>query len=152
MLCRAIQLTVFTLLMLAFVEAPSSLRWTSDPRSAERVVQPPWGATESVEMLCLLVHPFAPHAAEEIWERLGHEPSVQRAPWPSFDPALCEDEVIEVPVQINGKVRARITLAKDADEATALAAAEAAVADQLEGKTLVKRIWVPGRIVTLVAK
>lgn len=107
---------------------------------------------QSVEMLCLLVHPFAPHAAEEIWERLGHEPSVQRAPWPSFDPALCEDEVIEVPVQINGKVRARITLAKDADEATALAAAEAAVADQLEGKTLVKRIWVPGRIVTLVAK
>ncbi len=108
----------------------------------------------SVEALCVLLHPFAPHAAEELWEHLGHPPSIQRAPWPTFDPALCEDDVVEVPVQVNGKVRGRVTLAKDADEATAFAAAEGleAVASQLEGKRVLKRIWVPGRIVTLVAK
>ncbi len=108
----------------------------------------------SVEALVQLVHPFAPHLAEELWERLGHAPSIQAQPWPEHDPALTVDEVVEVPVQINGKVRGRVTLARDADEATAVAAAEAvpAVAAQLEGKTVLKRIWVPGRILTIVVK
>ncbi|HJL14817.1 MAG TPA: leucine--tRNA ligase [Sandaracinaceae bacterium LLY-WYZ-13_1] len=108
----------------------------------------------SVEALVRLVHPFAPHIAEELWERLGHAPSIQAQPWPAFDPARVEESVVEVPVQINGKVRGRITVAKDADEATAVAAAEANedVARQLEGKTVVKRIWVPGRILNLIAK
>jgi leucyl-tRNA synthetase len=107
-----------------------------------------------VEALCRLVHPFAPHVGEEVWERLGHAPSVQRAPWPEFDPALCEDEVVEVPVQINGKVRGKVTLPKDADEATATAAARQveAVAASIEGKNIVKRIWVPGRILNLIVK
>lgn len=109
---------------------------------------------ESVEALVQLVHPFAPHFAEEVWERLGHAPSIQNAPWPKFDPELVVDDVVEVPVQINGKVRGRIQVAKDADEATAVAAAEAEadVASQLEGKTVVKRIWVPGRILNLIVK
>ncbi|MGE0788638.1 MAG: leucine--tRNA ligase [Sandaracinaceae bacterium] len=108
----------------------------------------------SVEALAQLLHPFAPHIAEEIWEHLGHAESIQLAHWPAFDPARCEDEVVEVPVQINGKVRGRVTLPKDADEATAVAAAMAdeGVAKQLENKTLVKRIFVPGRILTLVVK
>ncbi|MCC6877466.1 MAG: leucine--tRNA ligase [Sandaracinaceae bacterium] len=108
----------------------------------------------SVEALVQLVHPFAPHVAEELWQRLGHTPSIQRAPWPRFDPALCEEDVIEVPVQINGKVRARLTLAKDASEEAAVAAAMAdeAVIKALEGKSLIKRVWVPGRILTLVVK
>ncbi len=112
---------------------------------------PPRGC---VEALVQLVHPFAPHIAEELWERLGHAPSIQGAPWPEHDPALTVDEVIEVPVQINGKVRGRVTVARDADEATVLAAveADAAIAAQLAGKTLVKRIYVLGRIVTLVVK
>ncbi len=108
----------------------------------------------SVEALVQLVHPFAPHIAEELWERLGHAPSIQAAPWPSYDPKLTVDEVVEVPVQINGKVRGRVTLPRDADEAAAFAAAEAdeAIAKQLEGKALVKRIYVPGRILTFVVK
>ena len=77
-----------------------------------------------------------------------------RWPWPKFDPELVVDDVVEVPVQINGKVRGRIQVAKDADEATAVAAAEAEadVASQLEGKAVVKRIWVPGRILNLIVK
>ncbi|MEC7525642.1 MAG: leucine--tRNA ligase [Myxococcota bacterium] len=109
---------------------------------------------ESVEALVQLVHPFAPHLAEELWERLGKAPSIQSAPWPTFDPKLVVDDVVQVPVQVNGKVRGRIEVAKDADEATAIAAAEANedVAAQLEGKTVVKRIWVPGRILNLIVK
>jgi len=107
-----------------------------------------------IETLVQLVHPFAPHLGEELWERLGHAPSIQAQPWPTHDPALTVDEVVEVPVQINGKVRGRMTLARDADEAAATAAAEAlpSVAAQLEGKKILKRIWVPGRILTIVAK
>ncbi|MGF1466343.1 MAG: leucine--tRNA ligase [Sandaracinaceae bacterium] len=107
-----------------------------------------------VETLVVLLHPFAPHIAEELWARLGHEPSVQAAAWPSFDPALCEEPEVEVPVQINGKVRGRIRLAPDADEASAIAAAEGAadIARHLEGKAVVKRKWVPGRILTIVVK
>jgi len=115
------------------------------------VAEPPRAA---VEALVLLLHPFAPHAAEELWERLGHAPSIQAAPWPAFDPALCEEEVIEVPVQVNGKVRGRVRVAKDADEAAVSAAAHAdeGVKASLEGKSVVKTIYVPGRIFTIVVK
>jgi leucyl-tRNA synthetase len=108
----------------------------------------------AVETLLVLLHPFAPHMAEELWARVGQRPSIQAQPWPSFDPALCEDAVVEVPVQINGKVRGRLHLAKDADEASAMAAAHAdeAVARNLAGKEIVKKVWVPGRILTLVVK
>jgi leucyl-tRNA synthetase len=108
----------------------------------------------AVEALVQLLHPFAPHIAEELWERLGHATSIQTVPWPTFDAALCEEATIEIPVQINGKVRGRITLAKDADEAAAFAAAQAdeGVQKALEGKQLVKKVWVPGRILTLVVK
>ncbi len=108
----------------------------------------------SVEALVLLLHPFAPHLAEELWSRLGHAPSIQAAPWPSFDPALCEEDEIEIPVQVNGKVRGRVRLAKDAAEDAALAAAcaDESVAKHIEGKQLVKTIYVAGRILTLVVK
>ena len=107
----------------------------------------------SAEALALLVHPFAPHLAEELWEKLGHAPSVQAQPWPEFDPALCEEDEIEVPVQVNGKVRGRVTLPKNADEEQALAAALSVdnVASQLEGKHIRKTIWVPGKILNLIA-
>ena len=108
--------------------------------------------TEALEVLAKLLHPFAPHLGEEIWEMLGHAPSIQEQPWPGYDPALCEQDEIEVPVQINGKVRARITLRKDATEQQALAAARelSNVASQLEGKTLRKTIWVPNKILNLI--
>ena len=102
--------------------------------------------------LVRLLHPFAPHLAEECWLKLGHEPSVQFAGWPEFDEALCIDDEVEVPVQINGKLRGKLMLAKDASEDTALTAAKAldVIQAQLAGKTLRKVIWVPGRILNLI--
>ena len=106
--------------------------------------------SEALEVLAKLLHPFAPHLGEEVWEMLGHRPSIQNEPWPAYDPALCEEDEVEVPVQINGKVRGRITLPKDATEAQALAAARQTLASQLEGKPLRKTIWVPGKILNLI--
>ncbi len=106
--------------------------------------------TEPLEVLAKLVHPFAPHLGEELWEMLGHAPSIQAQPWPVFDPALCEEDEIEVPVQINGKVRARITLPKDATVDQAVAAAREALTAQLADKPLRKTIWVPNKILNLI--
>jgi leucyl-tRNA synthetase len=106
--------------------------------------------TEVLGVLARLVHPFAPHLGEEVWEMLGHAPSIQAEPWPTYDPALCEEDEVEVPVQINGKVRARITLAKNATEAQAVAAAQEAVGTHLDGKTVRKTIWVPNKILNLI--
>ncbi len=86
--------------------------------------------TEALEVLAKLLHPFAPHLGEEVWEMLGHRPSIQHEPWPAHDPALCEEDQVEVPIQINGKVRGRITLPKDATEDQALAAARHTLASQ----------------------
>jgi len=108
--------------------------------------------TEPLAALAKLLHPFAPHLGEEVWEMLGNTPSIQNDPWPTYDPTLCEQDEVEVPVQINGKVRARITLPKGATEAQALAAAHAlpSLAPHLEGKPLRKTIWVPGKILNLI--
>jgi leucyl-tRNA synthetase len=106
----------------------------------------------AVAILAQLLHPFAPHLGEELWERAGKAPSVQHAPWPKFDPALVVDDVVEVPVQVLGKLRGRITLAKDAPEATAveLARADAGVEAQLAGKTIKKVVYVPGKILNFI--
>ena len=107
---------------------------------------------EAVEMLVLCLSPFAPHLSEELWERLGHAPSIADRPFPSFDPALCEDDEREIGVQVNGKVRGRARLSNTASEAEAR---DAALADPnvqkfLEGKALKKVIYVPGRILNLI--
>ena len=109
---------------------------------------------EAVTVLAQLVHPFAPHLGEEMWQMVGHDPSIQAAPWPKFDEALVIDQVIEVPVQINGKKRAVISVVRDADEATAVAAArsDGKIADALASGRLVKTIWVPGRILNFIVK
>jgi leucyl-tRNA synthetase len=108
----------------------------------------------ALETLALLVHPFAPHLGEELWQKLGHPPSVQRAPWPSHDPALCVDAVLEIPVQVNGKVRGRVKVAADATEAEVIAAAlsDEGVKRHLEGKPVVKQQYVAGRILTIVVR
>ena len=105
-----------------------------------------------MEKLVLILSPFAPHLAEEAWERLGHAPSIADVPWPSYDPALCVDAEVEIAVQVNGKVRGRITVARDADEATArtLALADEGTKPHVEGKTVKKVVYVPGRIVNLI--
>jgi leucyl-tRNA synthetase len=107
---------------------------------------------EAVRALVLLVSPFAPHLGEELWQRLGATQSLAYEAWPTWDEALCKDDVVEVPVQVNGKVRGRVTLAADASEADARAAAEAdpSVAAHLAGKSVRKLIWVPGKILNLI--
>jgi leucyl-tRNA synthetase len=109
---------------------------------------------EALEKLILLLSPFAPHIAEELWQALGHKQSLAYEPWPEFDPALAKEDTVEVPVQINGKLRSKITVASDADKAQLESAARAdeKVRDLLNGKQVVKVILVPGRLVNFVVK
>ena len=109
---------------------------------------------EAVEKLLLCLSPFAPHLAEELWAAIGNEPSISARDWPDFDAALCVDDVVEIAVQVNGKVRAKIELARDADEAAAreAALAEENVQKHVDGKPVRKVVYVPGRIVNLIAR
>ena len=102
----------------------------------------------------MLLSPFAPHLAEELWEALGHDQTLAYEPWPQFDESLMKEETIEIPVQIGGKLRSRIQVPADADRAAmeAAARADARIAELLEGKTVVKVIVVPGRLVNFVVK
>jgi leucyl-tRNA synthetase len=116
---------------------------TSAGRPASRAV---------VEPLVLMMAPLVPHIAEELWSRLGHGDTLAFAPFPAADPALLLAESVEYPVQVNGKVRGRVTVPADAaeDEVAAAALAEPRVAALLDGKEPRKVIVVPGRIVTVV--
>ncbi len=107
---------------------------------------------EAARGLALIVSPFAPHVAEEIWHLWGNGQSIAVEAWPTFDAALCVDDVIEMPVQVNGKVRGRVTLAVKAseDEARKAALEAEGVAGFVAGKTIKKFIYVPGKIVNLV--
>ena len=106
------------------------------------------------ERFTLLLAPFAPHLAEELWELLGHRESLAYEPWPSYDESKIAETTVEVPVQINGKVRGRVRVpaGADRDAMTAAAKADGAVAGYLDGKTVVKAIAVPGRLVNFVVK
>lgn len=109
---------------------------------------------EAVEKLALMVSPFAPHLGEECWSMLGHEQSLAYHPWVEYDEALCVDDTITMGVQVNGKARGEITIAAEADEETAMAAAKenAKIQSQIEGKDIKKVIYVPGRILNIIAK
>jgi leucyl-tRNA synthetase len=104
------------------------------------------------DTLVVMLAPFAPHVAEELWARLGHTTTITYEPFPVADPALLVDETIEIPVQVNGKVRGRITVAPDADQATleTAALADEKVAAAIDGQTPRKVIVVPGRMVNIV--
>ena len=105
--------------------------------------------------LAQLIAPFAPHIAEEIWETaLGNSTCINEAAWPEYDDKYAVDDLVTMGVQIMGKTRGEITIAKDADEETALAAAKAQdnIARHLEGKNLTRVIYRPGRILNLIAK
>ena len=107
-----------------------------------------------LEHFILLLNPFAPHIAEELWNALGHCGTLSYEAWPSYDPALLVEDTIEVPVQINGKVRARIIVPANSDAASLEAAArdDESVQKNLEGKTVVKVVAVPGRLLNFVVK
>ena len=102
----------------------------------------------------LLLSPLAPHFAEELWSILGNDKSLAYEKWPVFDESKLVESEIEVPVQVNGKLRAKVKVPADADQATIQAAAEKDenVALNLEGKNIVKVIIVPGRLVNFVVK
>ncbi|WP_406078857.1 leucine--tRNA ligase [Micromonospora sp. NBC_00858] len=106
---------------------------------------------EVAEPLVLMVAPFAPHVAEELWRRLGHQTSLTYADFPTADPALLVADTVTYPVQVNGKVRGRIEVPTDASEESVRAAALDAVAATLAGKEPRKVIVVPGRMVSVVA-
>jgi leucyl-tRNA synthetase len=108
---------------------------------------------EVVLPLVLMVAPLAPHIAEELWSRLGHTDTITYETFPTADSKWLVEDTVEVPVQVNGKVRSRITIAAGADEAAHEAAARAdpKIAEQLEGKTVRKVVVVPGRLVNFVA-
>lgn len=101
-----------------------------------------------------LLNPFAPHMTEEIWERLGEETEIAKTPWPSFDEAKTIDDVIEVPVQVNGKLKTTVTVPKDIDQSDIDKVIEEneVITKLLEGKTVVKKIYVKGKIYNIVVK
>ena len=109
---------------------------------------------EDLLTLIKLVGPFAPHLGDEAWERLGGEGFLITAPWPTYDEALTQDATVTLGVQVDGKVRGTVELARDASEADARAAAMAIpnVVKHLEGRTVAKFIYKPARIVGIVSK
>jgi leucyl-tRNA synthetase len=108
----------------------------------------------AMEKLVLLLAPFAPHVAEELWQALGHKTTLAYEPWPTFDEAAIKEDTVEIPIQINGKLRGKILVPTDTDKAAleAAALADVKVIELLAGKTLVKTIVVPGRMVNFVVK
>jgi len=120
----------------------------------ERTAQAPTVAREAIEALILLVSPYAPHTAEELWERYGHEGGLAAAAWPVYDQEVARADEVVIPVQVNGKVRGRITAPPDANEAEleALALADAAVQAHLQGKAITKVVVAKGRLVSIVVR
>jgi leucyl-tRNA synthetase len=117
---------------------------------------------QAMETIVVLLSPYAPHIAEELWQLLAGGSAkttpgkgcVSMHPWPQWDEAALVQSSIELPVQVNGKLRGKVSVAPDADEATVLEAAKAdeRIASAIDGKTIVKSIVVPGRLVNLVVK
>jgi leucyl-tRNA synthetase len=109
---------------------------------------------EAQTSMVLMLAPSAPHIAEELWERVGQPYSVHTQRWPSFDAALAAEDEVEVPVQVNGKVRDRLMLPLDAPEHVARerALASAAVQAHVGGKGVARLIYVPNRLINIVVR
>ena len=133
----------------ALMELTNALQ---DARATGSVDKGAWD--EATELLLLMLAPSAPHIAEELWARTGRPYSVHTQAWPAANAALAAQDRAEVAVQVNGRVRDRLELAVDADEATARAAAEALpkVAEHLAGHEVVRVIYVPGRLLNIVVR
>jgi leucyl-tRNA synthetase len=125
--------------------------------SVQRGAEPPAPASLLLAIqrdLVLMLAPFAPYLAAELWETLGETSNLLRAPWPKYDPALAKEDEVEMAVQVNGKIRARITVSADAteDEMKAVALADEKVKAAIAGKEIVKVLVVKGRLVNIVVK
>lgn len=109
--------------------------------------------TESVKTVVRLLSPFVPHIAEELWEKLGGKQSLLKTNWPAFDKNLIVEEVITIPVQINGKLRSKISVAPGTsrEQLEKKALSEAKVQNQLEGLTIRRWIIIPDKLINIVA-
>jgi len=109
---------------------------------------------EVLRNLVLLLAPFAPYLAHELWEMLGEKGTLLRAPWPKYDAEFAKEEEVEIPVQVNGKLRGLVVVPADADEAFVVerAVADPKVKAAIAGKQIVKKIYVPGKMLNLVVK
>jgi leucyl-tRNA synthetase len=111
---------------------------------------------EAIEALVVMLAPFSPHVAEEMWESLGHQGGLVQTPgvWPDADAELARKEELEIPVQVNGKLRSRVVVAPDIteDDLRTIALADSKLQSQIEGRQIVKVIVVPGRLVNVVVK
>jgi leucyl-tRNA synthetase len=118
----------------------------------QRTAQAGLVAREAIEALVLMVSPFAPHTAEELWARFGHQGGLALASWPVYDPEVARAEEIVIPVQVNGKLRGRITVSPSADEAEleTAALADPAVQAHVQGKLVKKVVVARGRLVSIV--
>jgi leucyl-tRNA synthetase len=107
---------------------------------------------EVLELVTLMLAPMTPHLAEELWEMLGHHDGLWTAGWPAFNPELAKDDEVEIPVQVNGKVRGRVKVAAGAsqEEVMKLAETDVGVAGYLAGKRIVKVIFVPDKLLNIV--
>ena len=107
---------------------------------------------ETLKTMVKLIAPFAPHIGEELWEVLGGTDSVFHTEWPEFDEAHLKADTITLPVQVSGKTRVTVDVPADADKDTIIALGKEALGDRLDGKTIIKEIYVPGKIINIVAK
>jgi leucyl-tRNA synthetase len=108
----------------------------------------------ALDSLVAMVAPFAPHIADELWQQLGHDTTVQRDSWPLLDEKYLVQDTVTLAVQVNGKLRGTVDVAADADESTSVETAKQSekVAAYLEGKTIVKTIYVPKKLISFVVK
>lgn len=122
--------------------------YVSDLSKLEKLPREAW------EPFVLMLSPYTPHLAEELWEKAGHKPSIANEKWPVYDPAMVVDAEVSIVVQINGKVRAKLTIAKDTpkDEMVALTKDNENVKRYLDGATILKEIVVPNKLVSFVIK
>jgi len=107
-----------------------------------------------MEVYLILLNPFAPHVTEELWEKCGFPGQLNAQKWPAYDEEKCREDSVEIAVQVNGKIKARITVPADIGEADAVAAAraDAKMAAALEGMQVLKEIYVGGKLVNIVAR
>ena len=104
-----------------------------------------------MENFLLLLSPFAPHLAEELWEKLGHKESLVREKWPVYDPKLIEDEVIEIPIMVNGKVKSKINIPSGATESEVekLVMKDEKILAAIQGKKIQQKKYIPKKIYTI---
>ncbi|MBQ8495227.1 MAG: class I tRNA ligase family protein, partial [Clostridia bacterium] len=109
---------------------------------------------EEYRLFLLLLNPFVPHITEEIWQNMGYEGMLHQATWPEYDPAKCVDATVEIAIQVNGKLRGRIAIPADAaqDDVLALVKQEEKIAAEIAGKTIVRELYISGKLVNIVCK